>query len=289
MTTEHLEQGSLELNMSTIPSDQLDTPTQLKALYADKRASFLPASHLEKGTAMRLLSYVRPLDQAAEMHSAAQGHPAQTAGQLQEIFLHQLKPMLPDRKAGEAAGKEALHSVVLEYGDFLTNALTHKEHLRLLDKAVAACPNPSVTLAEELGLDHPGLPGFARYYDLSEYRAKGRSPIPGYDPLHVIERRQGLTDEDRQAGRNKYIEDEYTTGEKSTVISDRITELAQILHLGPLHLRRGRAQFTLTEEAVRDQQFRINFWTARLREAQKHGAARPAAKMVLEQLGISPR
>ncbi len=65
--------------------------------------------------------------------------------------------------------------------------------------------------------------------------------------------------------------------------------MASMLQVGALNKRQGRAHFTMTEEAIREQQFRINFWTARLRETRNHTAARKTATVILESMGIQPR
>ncbi len=256
-------QGEFELGQEFLPNQELDLMGKLRALARDQRAGFLPTTHEEKNHALAHLDYL--------------DHPGKIARQLEEIRWHEEKRVGRKTREGLNAGRRALASLTLEYGDYLTNSVAQIDPLSELWRAMRACPNPNVTLVEELGSNHTGFAPFVRYFDLNQIRQNGHVPGISYDPLRTRSNRQKTEEEDR----NKTIEDQYTAEEIDPQVATRIAWLTETTTIGSVR--------TLISEALTDQNRRKQFWTARLREARLHGAALPVADRILKKLGISLR
>ncbi len=264
--------------------DRLDNRDKLRALGYDPRAGFLPTTHTEKTAALTLLDYIDVPSERGAWRPPHKGHPAKTAGQLQEVFRFHEKLHRDAPATGKEEGGRALRSIAFSFGDYLANAIAQKSALDKLKADVADCPNPKVTLAEELGADHPGIAPLRRFFDLYELR-KGTFPAIGFDPLKPRQVRDGIDDPDR----NKYVYDQYTGEDVDPVVAAHIAKLAETFKIGTVRTTILRGNFNLIDSAVIDQQKRINFWTGRLREARQHLAARPIADRVLASLGIAIR
>lgn len=192
---------------------KLNTPERLRAISEDFRAGFLPATHSEKNRVLTFLDYL-------DNHKFERG----INDQLLEVFTHAQKP----KYAGFKDGKRALESIVFEMGDYLSNAVHSHTALSELQQLINDCPNPSVTLAEEVGKSHPGYGPFVRYVDLSELRDKGKAIQVNRDPLRTGENR--ITSEG--PGRHKTIEDKYTAAELKPEFAERIANFAKNMTIG---------------------------------------------------------
>lgn len=264
--------------------DLLDNRDKLRALGTDPRAGFLPTTHTEKTAALILLDYIDVPSERGAFRPRHKGHPAKTAGQLQEVYRFHEK-LHPDAPAtGKAEAQRALRSIAFTFGDYLDNAITQKSALNQLKSAVDDRDNPGVTLAEVAGENLPGIAPLTRFFDLYELR-RGTFPMLGFDPLKPRQVREGIDDPDR----NKYIHDQYTGDEIDPAVAAHITQLAKTFTVGTVRTTILRGDHNLIDSAVIDQQKRINFWTGRLREARLHLAARPIADRVLSSLNIAIR
>lgn len=255
----HNQEG-FELGEEFSLPEHLDTIQKLQALQNDPRAGFLPTTHQEKNQAIELLDYLDNSDYKAGL-----------GNRLQEIFLHQ-KALL-----GPVRAKYALMSIAFEYGDYLTSASRQLSDLYLLEAKVSECPNPSPTLAEEIGESHPGMAPLIRYMDLSEVRSKGFLSGVGFDPLHTIEDRNSELEPDK----NKNIEDPYTGKHPDPIVLDRIIEKTHSLTIG--------ATRESVKAAIKDQTARRDFWLERMRQTRAHGAAWIIGKRVLTNLELPLR
>ena len=280
MALDSAEQLEIDLSIAPQSPEQLDTVGKLRAVYDSEK--FIPTTHLEKNNALALLDYALPTK--GQTNPGVHGHPAGAGGQLQEILLSKIKLHQTDRQVGVAAGQEAIRSVVHSFGNFLANSVEQKAHLSRFSLDVSNATRPDLSVAETVGLHHPGLPAFIRFFDLSRYRKEGKIPVFGFDPLKTLVARKRPD----QVGAKK-VYDQYTNPEPLPEVVEQIQTMARLLQIGPLNMRQGRAQFTMTEEAIREQQFRINFWTARIREARNHRAAIKTADVILGSLGIAIR
>lgn len=269
-------QPALE-GVESIP-DQLDNVEKLRALYDDPRAQFLPATHTEKSEALPLLDYLPSIKPGQD-----KGHPARTAGKLQEVFIRQKNIFmktygLPKDEAVQAAS-EAIRSIVCSYGDFLLNAASQQQRLNQLKAAVDEV-HPGLSLMEAAGEENLGIPAFVRYFDL-RMLMQSKPPIPGIDTQSPIVDRYSERDEN---GRAKIIHDQYTIGTPPEPIKKRIDELATTLTIGSIRTSRGRGKYNLLDMAVINEANRKKFWTKRLEESRNHLAARSAAQTILSIL-----
>lgn len=252
---------------------------KLRGLQRDERAGFLPTTHNEKGQALELLDY--------ESRHTGEGLIPQK--RLQEIFKHQVK--LYRKKHGEngrlsseglndarASGARALASIALEWGDYLHNAQKSLGSLSEIARAVVECPNPRAPLIDEVGDSHSGFAPLVRYLDLAWIRDNEYPMDWGYDPMRTITDR--FEPEDSPELRHKRLYDPYTAPEVEPVVADHIDHVASHLTIGDLRINADRAVINETN--------RFNFWLAREREVYAyHLAGRPAAKLVLEEAGLS--
>jgi hypothetical protein len=270
--------GSRQLEMSELETgqEQLDNVGKLKALYNDPRAQFLPPTHTEKSEALPLLDYLPQVDVRK-----GKGHPARTAGKLQEVFLHQKKIFSRDyglpREEAQHAAVEAVRSIVCGYGDFLLNAIAQHNQLNDL-KSTLDGVSPRLTLTEVAGTDHTGIPAFVRYFDLVMLM-KSKHPVPGVDILSPIIDR---TDERDEHGRAKQIHDQYTGPIRPDAVDHRIQDLASTLTVGSIRTSKGRGSYNLLDTAIINEVSRRKFWMKRLEESRNHLAARVTASAILD-------
>lgn len=242
----------------TRKQERLTTTQKLQALRDDPRAGFLPASHAEKTKALAFLDYMdNPV------------YPANIAHQFQEVFLRQYKKLDLPREAAAAT----LTSIGFELGDYFLQA--RKQALALTDLAarIDECPNPNVTLVEELGDSHPAYAALVRYLDILPVREKGTQITPK-DPLRTKENRGPQLFE----GKNKTVEDSYTAETPVPAVRERIVERVHTLTIGELR--------SASKAAAANEQKRSAFWAARLYDTYGHGAVWRASKQVLESVGL---
>ena len=222
---------------------KLGTIDRLQALHEDPRAGFLPATHKEKNQVMAFLDY---LDNPA--------YPLGVNNQFFEIHNHQEREK---EKQGGAipGGARALESIIYEFGDYLTQSTHQLEALRDLELRIGECPNPTVSLAEEIGSEHPGYASLVRYIDLATVRDGGQ--VPGIkDPLRTKEHRWAAG---KEPGKHKTVHDIYTRPDPSETIKDHVAERVQSLTIGQMR--------QIISEAVTDQELRRSFMAQRLRDA----------------------
>ena len=239
-------------------SEQLTTRQKLEGLRDDPRASFIPATYDETSYAISLLDYVdNPRYGAA------------SANQLQEIFVHQAKAKVPGQKFDPRKGQRAIRSVTFEMGDYLLQSIQQFEALSSLWDQIDACPNPSVTLLEEIGPSNVAYGPLIRYMDLLALRQRGAT-VAEYDPMSVVIDRSQPQPYD---GKNKTLEDPYTAQNTKQEVLDRISDKVATLTIGQTR--------KLVQDAAINEERRANFWGARLKEVMKHGAAKPVAVQIL--------
>jgi hypothetical protein len=127
--------------------------------------------------------------------------------------------------------------------------------LRDLEVKVATCPNPTVTLLEEIGASHAGYGPLVRFIDLSKVRDGGS--VPGIkDPLRTKENRWAHS---KEPGKHKTVEDQYTRSDPTLALQDHISEQVAELTIGDMRRVIG--------QAVTDQELRHNFMEQRLQDA----------------------
>jgi len=298
MVRETIPAATPEVLFEPTELPMLGTLEQLRVLYHDSRARFLPTTNMEKNWALSLLDYIDILEPDAPLRAPIAGHRGRTAGQMQEVFKHQAKrhwkkyDQAPEsydrseiRQSAIEDGQRAMKSIAFVFGDFLANAKVQRDALWQFESDLKECPNPAISLAEELGTEHKGLAPFVRFYDLAEFRRQGRVPVLGLDPLKTKVVRQDVDEPDR----NKYIEDQYTTADPDDAISERIQYLSNAITIGAIRNSVVCRNVNLASAALTDQQNRLSFWTKRLREARNHAAAKPIAERVFANLGIVVR
>lgn len=231
-----------------IPKDpellRLDTMGRLEALQNDPRAGFLPATHNEKNQVMAFLDY---LDNPE--------YPLGINNQFFEIANHQEREKTKQRGA-IPGGVRSVESIVHEFGDYFTQSAKQLAALRDLETKIAECPNPHVTLAEEIGKQHPAYGAFTRFVDLSTLRDKGEVEYGIEYPLRTKEDRWA---EGNDPGKHKVVYDQYTAQKTDVVFDVRIQVVTGLLRIGTAR--------KLIREAVVDQTNRHKFMAKRLREA----------------------
>lgn len=244
-------------------SEKLTTAQKLQALRDDTRAGFLPASHDEKTKALAFLDY---MDNPT--------YPSNIAHQFQEIFVRQNhKLRLSTQKAAQA-----LTSIGFEMGDYFLQARQQAVALNDLARLIDDCPNPKVTLAEEIGADHPGYAPLVRYLDILAVREQDKQLSP-FDPLRVKVDRGPQEFE----GKNKTVHDSYNATNPRPIVRERIVEQIHTLRIGDVR--------NAVVDAAHNEAQRTAFWQARLYDTYRHGAVWIASKRVLESVGlpINPR
>lgn len=252
------EASEVSAKEARLTDEELSTRQKLEGLRDDPHAGFLPATHREKNYAVALLDYLKNPKTIAG-----------TANQLQEIFIHQAKPKKEGETYEPRKGRRALVSVTYEIGDYLVQATRQKIALEKLAKLVVDCPNPSALLLDEVGKSHEAYGPLVRYMDLLAFRDQG-SLVTEFDPLGTTEDRSPYQD---FQGKNKTVEDKYTAQTADAVVIARINSEIAKLTIGDLRSVAG--------DAVSNEAKRAEFWTERLKEVMKHGAARHIARSVV--------
>lgn len=248
-----LESSAFELPV------QLDTQEKLIALRDDPLAGFLPFSHQEKSQATEMLDYLGN----PKVYPAGLGH------RLQEIFMRNR------RDIGDAQARRAMFSLAYEYGDYAFNA---QRQYALLGQLQAELEedhfNPHVTIAEDFPDGHAALPAVIRFVDIRAVRESNRMLTP-YDPLKVDKDRtiQANSEDDKK---HKTVGDRYTAERVAGEVAQRMDAFAEQTTVAEL---RVLLPDVLTNEAVR-----FEFWSARLRDTRKHGAAWIVGKQLVQQL-----
>ena len=261
MAAQTARQGLRERKISPDWSEErLSHYDKMLAILEDPRAGYIATHHKEKTTALYLLDYVDNPE-----------FPRQTVNQLEEIFVHQQKPV---SKGKFSAGMKVVRSKTFEMGDYLINAVLSAEKLRSLAEAVSEEPNPFISLAEAVGLDHPGLPPLVRYLDLRYFIDNAKMPVTGFNIFHPIR----TEDQPPESPRNKTLEDYYTAKVPLPKVAAYIADRATSLKIGELRRK------NVFEFAIQDQERRALFWEAREVETQARSVATDAGRIVLEAL-----
>ena len=225
----------------------LDTRAKLQALRDDRRANFLPTTHVEKNQAVELLDY---LPETADEQAAKRG----LHRRLQEIHDHQLRVF--GRQGYSMAVRkrlayESVESVIQTYGDHLQDARRSYIGLNRLAALIDDTPNPRLSLAEVLA-DHGDKPAdgayqLVRYMDILRLRDGSDADELSFDPLHAIENRTNPTET-----KNKVIEDPYTSQLQNEAVAQHLELMLTTLPIGALR------QVVL--RAREDQAHRGMFW-----------------------------
>jgi hypothetical protein len=307
-------QGEFGFLLEPLPSPMPDLRDRLHALKDDTRARFLPTTHREKDTGLVFLDYLdwwTPEGAPLNTPAPESKHPGFAAAQLREIFFHHValktKPVKeayadssalapeaeyrPARLAGESEGRRALRSKAYEMGDYLLNATTQATNLRQLEKDVKELDShPRITLFEDLGADHPGLPALFRFFDQAAVRKLGLLGVPGvgYDPFRTVEYGRDWLEEKDKEPRNKYVEDVYTATDLSEAAATRIEYLGSVMTVGSARSVSHPGNKNVLQAAIEDQQNRGRFWDARLREVAAHTILKPIVKDLLEEAKQPP-
>ena len=229
---------------------------KIEALTGDSRAGFYPATNLEKNMALALIDYVGNHE-----------YPAGIATQLQEVYKRQ------ERILSKEDARQALRSITYEMGDFLTQAMQQSEALSELNSIVRHCYNPRVGLVQEAGQNHASFAPLVRYMDIREYVSNNNNEDVAL-ALKTVKNKNHATDE-----KHKTIEDIYTGENTSEEIKKYIASKVGFLTIGAVR--------SLVTDANQDQKKRKEFWTDRVRETSRHGAAWATGKLILKDLGLS--
>jgi hypothetical protein len=231
---------------------------RLRALHEDERAGFLPSTHQEKNVVLSWLDY---LDNPK--------YPLGVITQLGGVMGSQRKLREHNKSINQMRG---ILSIVYEVGDYYSNAVHSLEVLRGLEGKIRACPNPAVTLREEIGEAHPGYAPLIRFLDLAQLRETGNVGGLQRDPLRTREDRWA----DGGSGKHKDVEDQYTAKILKPAFSKRIAKRIDTLTVGELRMS--------ISEAIGDQEKRRAFHEQRLIEIaspQFHYGPKTAPKWVI--------
>lgn len=243
-----------ELEETAELEDQLDTPARLRAISEDPRAGFLPTTNREKNQVIAYLDYLDNPD-----------YPLGVSNQLMEIFNSHQRSGRPGRVA---VGQQTLISITYELGDYLQNAVAQLRSLRALEVLVSDCPNPKVTLGDEIGKSHLGFGSLVRYMDILALRNNESTGAP-FDPLRTREDRRLHSEPDK----HKTIEDRYTARHPNPKMITYVTARASAVTIGEAR--------QLVSATITDQERRQSYWQQRLVEIGNIGA--------LKQAGITAR
>lgn len=231
---------------------------RLRVIKADPRAGFLPTTHKEKNIVLSWLDYLDNPD-----------YPLGINEQLNEVFTHAQKVSrtnAPNDKAalrGVASGKRALESITYEIVDFYEAARDQGKALADLQIKIANCPNPNVTLQEEVGDDHPGYAPLIRYLDLQEMIEKASDPDYRASfsvPLNPLRTRENRWAKSAAPGRHKIVQDEYTATDVDPFYEDRVVGRVSELTIGELRI--------VINKAITDQLLREHFMKSRLEDLE---------------------
>ncbi len=243
---------------SPIPA-QLEDREMLMALGDDNRAGYLPFSRTEGRTALDIVDY---LDNKSQ-------YPAGLGNRLQEVYRRQL------RVGGKQMAERALKSLAFVYGDFAFNAQSQlvaleSLHIDLIDDHF----NPNFTLAQDFPDDHVGFAPLVRYMDVVALRDKGVQHTV-FNPIKIETTRTILANNGDDK-KHKTIADPYTNQNVSPQVQQRINQVVDTTRVGEVRKP--------LDAAVKNEQARLDFWAARLRDTRKHGAAWVIGRKLLEDL-----
>ena len=234
--------------------DVLTTQEKLRAILKDPRAGFYPATNEEKN---QIIAYLDYLD-----------NPAYHLGinnQFLEILNHEIRLSATN---GKARGIAAITSITHELGDYYIQSAKQLRDLQDLADKIYNCPNPAVTLQEEIGDYHQGYAPLIRFMDLKEFSKRGIVSKLNRSPLRT------KRNEDIQATKgikNKVIEDQYTASNPTDAFKNRINDLIQgnnRKNVQPLKIKELRL---VVQDAISDQAKRNYFAEARLKELSSMG------------------
>lgn len=238
---EPVNETELAVSTDTYVLPMPESRKRLRAIAEDKAAGFLPTTNREKVQALALLDYL--------------GNPQYRLGadhQLQEIADHQMKGKT--KAIGEIRAQDAKRSIVYEWNDYRTNALTQSAALEVLKVFIDNCPNPAASLQEELDAGYgPGFAGLVRYLDLEDFMS-GKNDDESI--LRTVENRGPQSRSDK----NKTVEDIYTGALVTEQMQLYIKEFVNSLTVGELR--------DVVVRAIDDQKSRSSFWEKRMLEAR---------------------
>lgn len=245
VSNENRESGTRTFEALRVKDDrsQLGTRERMRAINGDPRAGFLPVTHNEKNMVLAFLDY--------------QDNPKYQLGiknQLLEIANSHLRKY---GVVGQRYAQEAPISITHELADMLRNARTQLAVLRDLEARIQDCPNPRVTLAEEIGDTHPGYAPLVRYLDLKELHDTGFVAGLKRDPLRTY-RNESIVEPELKKEKNKVQEDPYTRTDLRPEFKRRITTKPKQLTIGSM--RRP------ISDAIASEAKRAYYMEARLRE-----------------------
>ncbi len=238
---------------STSELESLERLERMRVIREDSRAGFFPATAQERTATLTYLDYLKNT-----------AYPNGINNQFMEVFVHQQK-----HGHGWRAGKRALESIVYEMGDFLDNAMASHTALIDLERLVNECPNPHVTLADEVGAEHPAYAPLARFIDLKNAVEAGEASILDR-AMRTRERRWAREGE----GKHKAIEDQYTAKEPKETFTKRISKLAEALTVNVA--RRELA------DAISNEERRAAFWMTILKDVKRLPGGRRLLSSVVE-------
>lgn len=227
--------------------DKLAKLERFNIVRSDPRAGFLPFTNQEKNIVLTFLSY---LD---DPH-----YPGGVNDQLMEVFRHQQKIEKQDWRDGV----RALESKAYELGDFLDNAIRSYKAMLGLSIQIQDCPNPRVSLCEEIEDATDGIAAFARYHDLQLYINGKTIPKFNRDPTRTkIDRIS-----ESETGKRKVVEDRYTTKNREEEFSQRIDQFSKTMTIGDSR--------KLVIEALENENVRMNFYINLLKQIEYLPASR---------------
>lgn len=235
---------------------QLTTQQRLQAIVNDARAGFMPTTNDEKNMVLGFLDY---LDNPK--------YPMGINSQLYEIYYNRA-----NATHLQVEGERAMRSIAYEITDFYKNARQQIQALAQLRLLINDCPNPFVSLAEEVGEEHPGYAPLIRFLDLDELVKTGSvEGVGGWrEVLKTHNNRQGHS----QQRKRKTVEDPYTRAQLEPLFAERLATKPYDLTVGPM-----RKAIAL---AISDQEKRFQFMHQRLTETAEQTGNRRDFERVRE-------
>lgn len=220
---------------------QLTAQERLQAIVNDARAGFMPTTNDEKNMVLSFLDY---LDNPK--------YPMGINNQLYEVYYNRA-----NATHLQVEGERAMRSIAYEITDFYKNAHQQIQALAQLRLLINDCPNPFVTLAEEVGDEHPGYAPLVRFLDLEELTKTGS--VEGVGGWRQVLKTHSNRDGHSQQRKRKTVEDPYTRSELEPLFAERIASKPYELTVGLM-----RKAIAL---AISDQEKRFQFMHQRLTEA----------------------
>jgi hypothetical protein len=242
-------------------TDQLLRRIKLHEIRDNPRARFLPNTNTETDEVIKLI----------------RGHldePTGALGRINAVYQASFAGVRLARQHGpidlspNQAGFAAVKDIAFEYDDYRAQATLQRQALSDINWHIMNGREPSLTLAQAFGgADFQlGLSLLVRYLDLVAFCDSGMHP--GFDPL--------LTHEDRGpqyvTGKNKTIQDPYTTTNQSPQVAEYIA--TRINRLTVANVR------SISPAALADQRSRASFWEERCKEIKRHFIACQALELI---------